>query len=119
MTTISGYSRFGGVHAETATIANCLAAQGVTAPHTGAAWSEALLFGIGGGLGAGYILWEFKAHHAKVLVFGWNYRWNYPVEYQTGLCERIGVTAAVVEGRTARPGGDTGSRKTRHRVSGP
>lgn len=98
MIVIEGYRQFGGVHAETASVANVLAAQGIVAPHNGKPYSEALLFGIAGGLGVGYILWEFKARPLKVIVFGWQYRWNYPVEYHNGLCARIGVAPSVVEG---------------------
>ena len=35
---------------------------GPARPHTGQPLSEAMVLGAGGGLGAGYILWEFKAH---------------------------------------------------------
>ena len=56
---LSNYQQFGGQHPETAGYKNILAYQGVKAPHTGKPFSEAMLLGIGGGLGAGYILWEF------------------------------------------------------------
>ena len=57
------YTHFGGQQAETASLTNILRAQGVHAPHNNQPFSEALLLGIGGGLGAGYILWEFAAHN--------------------------------------------------------
>lgn len=52
----------GGQHPETATLANILANQGVVSGVTGEPLTEAAILGIGGGLGAGYILWEFKRH---------------------------------------------------------
>ena len=56
-----GWRLRGGLHPDTAAIANVLA-------HHGADVSEAMVLGAGGGLGAGYILWEFEAHqqpHAR------------------------------------------------------
>ena len=93
----------GGTHPETAAVTNALRALDVRAPHTGEPYSEAMLLGIGGGLGAGYILWEFNEHKVRVLVLGFRNRWQYPVAYLQDLCDRIGVTATVHE---------TGSRAT-------
>lgn len=97
MVTVTGYTHFGGVHAETAALANVLRAKGVRSPHNGQPYSEAMLLGIGGGLGAGYILWEFKEHNVKVLVFAWQNRWQYPVEYYETLCKRIHITPVFKE----------------------
>src|SRR5512134_1185588 len=58
----SSYRMRGGLHPETATLANVLANQGVVSGLTGEPLTEAAILGIGGGLGAGYILWEFKGH---------------------------------------------------------
>ena len=49
-----GWRLRGGLHPDTAAIANVLA-------HHGASVSEAMVLGAGGGLGAGYILWEFDS----------------------------------------------------------
>ncbi len=86
-----------GVHPNTSALMNVLAAQGVTAPHTGKPFSEALLLGIGGGLGAGYILWEFKEHQSATIVMGFLNRWNYTAEHLSTLCSRIGTTPIVQE----------------------
>lgn len=48
-------------HPDTASMATVLAARGVVSPITGRPLSEALLLVAGGGLGAGYILWEFES----------------------------------------------------------
>src|SRR5262245_32625283 len=76
--TASGYRMRGGLHPETASLANVLANQGVTSGLTGEPLTEAAIFGIGGGLGAGYILWEFQRHDAPVLTLGFGNRWQYP-----------------------------------------
>ncbi len=52
-----GYRLRGGVHPVSSSLANVLAHHGVRAG--GGELSEALVFGIAGGPGAGYILWEF------------------------------------------------------------
>jgi hypothetical protein len=101
MARVESYSQFGGIHHETAALTNVLAAQGVKAPHTDQPFSEAMLLGIGGGLGAGYILWEFKDHRgmvgAKVLVFGWQNRWQYTMQFYENLCSRINIKAVFHE----------------------
>ena len=49
--TPSGYRMRGGLHPETATMANVLANQGVVSGLTGEPLTEAAILGIGGGLG--------------------------------------------------------------------
>jgi hypothetical protein len=103
MATIEGYTHFGGKHAETASLTNVLRAQGLRAEHNHQPFTEGMLLGIGGGLGAGYILWELKEHQAKILVFGWQNRWQYTMPFYENLCKRINVTPTFHE---------TGSQKT-------
>ncbi|MGH2523579.1 MAG: DUF4872 domain-containing protein [Anaerolineales bacterium] len=57
MTTLKNYKHFGGGQIEAATAKNALAYLGATAPHTSETFSDALLFGIGGGIGVGYFLY--------------------------------------------------------------
>ena len=78
--TPSGYRMRGGLHPETATLANVLANQGVVSGMTGEPLTEAAILGIGGGLGAGYILWEFKRHGSPVLTLGFRNQWQYPCD---------------------------------------
>jgi hypothetical protein len=79
-----GWTLRGGVHPDAANIANVLANLGA------APLSEAMVLGIGGGLGAGYILWEFAAHNAAVLVLGYRHRWNY-FDWTARTLSRLGV----------------------------
>jgi hypothetical protein len=92
----------GGSENAIAALKNVLATQGVTAPHTGQPFSEAMLLGIGGGLGAGYILWEFKEHGSANLVLGFRNRWNYVPQHLATLCERIGAVTAIQETGSAK-----------------
>ena len=89
---IPTYERFGGTHPETAALANVLAAMGVKAPHNGRPYSEAMIVGLGG-LGAGYILWEFARHQSRTLVLAFQATWQYPERYFEALCSRLAVSA--------------------------
>jgi hypothetical protein len=94
---LQNFQQFSGIHPETASLRNTLAYAGVTAPHTGQPYTEAMLLGIGGGLGAGYILFEFKEHNAKVLVLGFRKEWQYAVRYMQTICDRLNIPAEVLE----------------------
>ena len=100
--------------------------QGVVSGLTGEPLTEAAIMGIGGGLGAGYILWEFKRHGAPVLTLGFRNRWRYP---STRAEDRHDARPARSRARRARvrrrEGGSRGARCTprwrpgRHRVGRP
>ena len=79
-----GWRLRGGLHPDSAAIANVLA-------HHGAEVSEAMVLGAGGGLGAGYILWEFEAHGSATLVLGFRNAWQYPDRWAAKTLERLGV----------------------------
>ena len=91
-----GWRLRGGVHPDTAAIANVL-------HHHGAEVSEAMVLGAGGGLGAGYILWEFEArHHTRTLVLGFRNQWQYPGRWAEKTLERLGVPFELHETGGAR-----------------
>ncbi|HEY6628310.1 MAG TPA: BtrH N-terminal domain-containing protein, partial [Acidimicrobiia bacterium] len=90
-----------GVDPDTSALSRILADSGVTGP-TGPL-NEGLLLGIGGGLGAGYILWEFSpetvrksSHHSdgrrRVVITGFRNRWQYPDRWADTVLDRLGVT---------------------------
>jgi hypothetical protein len=85
-----GWHLAGGTHPDTAAIAAVL-------HHDGADVSEAMVLGIGGGLGAGYILWEFEAHDAPALVLGFRNAWQYPDRWLHKTLERLGVAYSMHE----------------------
>jgi hypothetical protein len=87
----------GGVHAETAAFANVLANTGIVAPHTGDPLTEAMVLGLGGGPGAGYILWEFGEHGSRFLVLGFRRQWQYPARWAAETAERLGLHAELHE----------------------
>lgn len=51
-----------GRHYETGTVTNALSGLGFRAPHTGKPYSEALLFGLSGGIAFGYFTFAYKGH---------------------------------------------------------
>ncbi len=104
----TGYRMRGGLHPETATLANVLANQGVVSGLTGEPLTEAAILGIGGGLGAGYILWEFKHHGAPVLTLAFRNQWQYPaIPGWTGkTLDRLGIEPDLHE-----TGGSNGARE--------
>ena len=91
-----------GVHPDTHAIAGVLANRGLPAPHTGQPLSEAMVLGVGGGLGAGYILWEFKAQDYRTLVFGFRNSWQYPDRWAIRTCARLHVPAGMHETGSAK-----------------
>lgn len=90
----TGYRLRGGVHPDTAAFANTLANADVTT--SGKSPSEALILGIGGGLGAGYILWQFTGHH-PIVTLGFRNQWQYPDRWLVKTGRRLGIEPAVRE----------------------
>lgn len=103
------------LHPNSASIATVLASRGVVSPVSGAPLSEALIHGIGGGVGAGYILWEFQSHRGggAILTLGFTNQWQYPgVPGWFGkTLQRLGVRVTVHE-----TGGTKGARETLDRM---
>ena len=101
MPTIATYRQFGGIHPETAALTNILAAKQIVAPHTGKPFSEAMILGISGGLGMGYILWEFQEHrmqhNIKVLVLAFQNTWQYTIKYYEAVCQRLSLKFSIPE----------------------
>src|SRR3954469_23457378 len=86
----------GGVHGDTVAFANVLANLGVVAPHSGEPLTEAMVLGVGGGLGAGYIMWEFE-HGYRGVVLGFRRLWQSPARWAAETTERLGLHAELHE----------------------
>jgi hypothetical protein len=71
----------------------------VRAPHSGLPYSEAMLFGLGGGIGFSYFVFEYKSARIKTLTLGTRITTleesSRPQFLQT-ICERIGVPVRVL-----------------------
>ena len=90
---IAVYKQFGATHADTGALRNVLAHLGVTSPHTGEPFSEAMLLGIGGGIGGGY--WTFEFGQMPVLVIGTRHQWQGNIIPAIG--ERLGIAMTTQE----------------------
>ena len=66
---------------------------GVTA--AGQPIPESLIFGVGGGPGAGYILWEFETRGSAILTLGFQNNWQYTDRWLQKTLDRFGVRYLV------------------------
>jgi hypothetical protein len=89
-----------GIHPDTSALTRILRDAGIEGPE--GPLTESLLLGIGGGLGAGYILWEFAPatdHKAsalsgvdrRIVVIGFRNRWQYPDRWVGTVLDRLGI----------------------------
>ncbi|MEO1162434.1 MAG: BtrH N-terminal domain-containing protein [Chloroflexota bacterium] len=68
MPTLENFDAFTGYYWQTASIASALQYQGVTMPHTGKPISEALLFGVSGGMNFGYFFFHYEGYDPQVNI---------------------------------------------------
>ncbi|HSG17150.1 MAG TPA: BtrH N-terminal domain-containing protein [Anaerolineae bacterium] len=96
MPLLADYNSFTGRHWETGSIANALAYRGVSAPHTGQPYTEALLMGVSGGAVMGYFNFGYEGHdpHARILTRNTFDPWD-------TLLSRLGIVQNVQH--TAKP----------------
>ena len=94
---VKNYKRFGGTNPYTASIRNVAAQLGLIAPHTKEPFSEAMMLGIGGGIGAGYMMIDYKVISAMVMI-GTRHLWHSDnVEFMRRICARTGLTPTIKE----------------------
>ena len=96
MTVLNDYHHFSGRHYETGTVANILAYQGVTAPHTGQPLSEALLLGVSGGIAFGYFTFEYQGYRPHLILLP-----RYTFDPLETLFDRLAIPRDVQQ--TANP----------------
>ncbi|MFX0078580.1 MAG: BtrH N-terminal domain-containing protein [Candidatus Hermodarchaeota archaeon] len=103
---VDGYSQFGATERTAGAIRNILDYEGVVAPHTREPFTEALLMGIGGGLGAEYATWAFtpidpSRPRKTKLYLRFRHVKNYIEKNEESLlpkiANRLGVTLTVKE----------------------
>ncbi|UBU10210.1 BtrH N-terminal domain-containing protein [Nonomuraea gerenzanensis] len=82
-----GWRFTGGRHPSSAAIAAVLANQGLDV-------SEPMVFLAGGGIGAGYILWEFQHDGSRCVVLGFRNQWQYHDRWMAKTLGRLGVPYA-------------------------
>ncbi|GAA2556242.1 BtrH N-terminal domain-containing protein [Pseudonocardia hydrocarbonoxydans] len=100
----AGYRLSGGRDPVAAALAHVLAHHGVRC--AGTEVSEALMSGIAGGPGAGYILWEFAHDDSRPVVLAFSADWQYADRAPLAALDRLGVAATV-----QRTGGAVGAAR--------
>jgi len=88
----AGWVLRGGTDPDAAALANVLLHRGVTGPDGPV--TEPLLLVLGGGLGAGYILWEFAHDDSRVITLGFTHSWNYFDRRLATTVDRLGLDVA-------------------------
>lgn len=91
---MSEYELRGGLQPDVSAVAAVLAHHGVEGPD-GTPPSEALVFAASGGIGAGYILWDFAHETMSTIVFGFRARWQYPQEWLKSTVDRLGLAIDI------------------------
>lgn len=82
-----------------------LVASGFVAPHTGEPPSEALVFGLAGGIGAGVFAFLYEAEDVATFFIGGRHLWQDDVAWFEGAARRMKIETEVLE---------TGGRKQAH-----
>lgn len=95
------YTQFGGKHGETAALKNALAHVDVKAPHTGQFYTESLLFGIGGGIGFAYFLFEKSGAHPIHLGTRLHTKETERPEFYQNIARRLSVPLRVQNSSSA------------------
>lgn len=86
-----------GIHPPTAALANILKFKKIVNPYNEEPYSEALLLGIGGGLDAGYILFQFPHLPNPMLLLGFRSHWNHTRAFLETLTERLNLSVKFQE----------------------
>jgi hypothetical protein len=99
MTILPGYQHFNGRHYETGSVHNILSYQGYTAPHSGEAYSEALLLGVSGGIAFGYFTFAYEGYDPILALLTRN-----TFDPLQTLLERLGIPQNVYQTSHASKG---------------
>lgn len=74
-----------------------LAAAGMPAPHTGEPFSEAMVFGIAGGIGAGMFTFHYAKENFSSFFVAGRHLWQDHLAWARAATDRLGATAIVKE----------------------
>ena len=76
---------------------------GVRAPHTRAPFSEAMVFGIAGGIGAGMFTFHYPKEDFSSFFVAGRHLWHDHTAWALAAAKRMGVTAVVRESSGVKP----------------
>ena len=74
-----------------------LTAAGIRAPHTNQPFTEAMLFGIAGGIGIGVFAFLYEKEDFASFYLAGRHDWANEVRYLTSAAERVGAVPAITE----------------------
>ena len=94
---VSETLHFPGAHPETTALRVALAHAGIVNPHTGDPFTEAMIFGIAGGVGAGVFHFYYAAEDFASFYVAGRHSWHDGDVYLKNACPRFGVTPTVLE----------------------
>ena len=77
---------------------------GVRAPHTGAPFSEAMVFGIAGGIGAGMFTFHYAKENFSSFFVAGRHLWHDHTAWAQAAVKRMGLKAVVKESSGVKPG---------------
>jgi hypothetical protein len=78
---------------------------GIRAPHTGEPYSEAMLFGIAGGIGAGVFSFVYEQQDFASFFVAGRHNWQDDLGYLRDACRRVGVEPVIRESGGAKAAG--------------
>ena len=94
---LAEFPHFPGAHPETTALRAALAHAGVTNPETGKFFTESMVFGIAGGIGAGVFHFYYAAEDFASFYVAGRHRWHESDTYVNDACLRFGVTPSALE----------------------
>jgi hypothetical protein len=100
-TTLAKVVHQGGRGAESNALRNALTNSGITDQRNDKSFGEELLFGISGGIGAGYFMFQYKGMPGWAYVAG-RHLWQDNVAYYKNVCARLGLSAKFSESSGAK-----------------
>jgi hypothetical protein len=91
-----------GIHPETNALRLLLARGGVVVVETGQPLSEAIVLGLGGGIGIGVFSFVYEKDDFSSFYLAGRHRWEDPLGFLRGAVERLGLAVDVRETGSAR-----------------
>ena len=87
-----------------------LTAAGIRAPHTNAPFTEAMLFGVAGGIGIGLFAFLYEKQDFASFYIAGRHDWANEVRYLTRAAERVGAATSIAEASGVKPAAQALSR---------
>jgi len=101
--TLPQYHHFPGNIPATTALRDLLAHAGVRAPHTKAPFSEAMVFGLAGGIGAGMFAFHYAKENFSSFFVAGRHSWYDHTAWVLAAVQRMGLTAVVRESSGVKP----------------